>query len=449
MSPRFTLGRLAAQSDTRLAELVASGHERAFEVLVKRYRPELLRFCARTGLPDSRAEDVLQHAFLQAWMTLRGGKEIRELRPWLYRVVHNAAVNAMRSASREASPPAGVTELHKTEGAEWDLERGMTLRAALTDVAALPRMQRDAILLTAVEGRSHEEVASALGISHGAVRGLLYRARATLRSAAAAVIPQPLISWAYGSIGRVNATIERLTPAGSGSGVLLKGAAVAATAVLVVGATVAPLHGHGGHGRSSSHAKPALSKASAMAGAPAAHAQPSAGAHLALSTPLTVAGRRLTAGTAHTSSGSQPSVPVTRVGSAPAPSVHALLPAAGGSTSRPVTAIQVSSSATSAVASQPAQGGSSPPGGAGQGLVPVQEVSGAQPVSGGGSSGGSGSGSGGSGGSDGPGSSEAGGGSGSEHHGSDGSGGESDDEAEASREHAASPETKSEAEPDH
>ena len=447
MSPRFTLGRLAAQSDTRLAELVASGHERAFEVLVKRYRPELLRFCARTGLPDSRAEDVLQHAFLQAWMTLRGGKEIRELRPWLYRVVHNAAVNAMRSASREASPPAGVTELHKTEGVEWDLERGMTLRAALTDVAALPRMQRDAILLTAVEGRSHEEVASALGISHGAVRGLLYRARATLRSAAAAVIPQPLISWAYGSIGRVNATIERLPPAGSGSGVLLKGAAVAATAVLVVGATVAPLHGRGGHGRSSSHAKPTLSKASAMAGAPAAHAQLSAGAHLALSTPSTAPGRRLTAGTANTSIGSQPSVPVTRVGSAPAPSAHALLPAAGGSTSRPVTAVQVSSSAASAVASQPAQGGSLPPGGAGQGSVPVQEASGAQPVSGGGSSGGSGSGSGGS---DDPGSSEAGGGgSGSEHHGSDGSGGESDDEAEASREHAVSPETKSEAEPDH
>ena len=63
-------------------------------------------------------------------------------------------------------------------------------------------MQRDAILLSAIDGRSHEEVASALGISSGAVRGLLYRARATLRSAAAAFTPGPLIGWASGGAAR-------------------------------------------------------------------------------------------------------------------------------------------------------------------------------------------------------------------------------------------------------
>ena len=101
---------------------------------------------------------------------------------------------------------------------ESNLERKIAVREALTDVAALPQMQRQAIFLTAVDGQSHDEVASALGISEGALRGLLYRARATLRSAAAALTPAPLLKWASGGSGTAGPTAERLaelTAAGS------------------------------------------------------------------------------------------------------------------------------------------------------------------------------------------------------------------------------------------
>ncbi len=247
MSPWLVLGRLAKQSDERLMELVRAGNERAFEVLVQRYRPELLRYSARLGLTEARADDVLQHALLQAWLALQGATEVRELRPWLYRVVHNAAINAIRASARDGGSPAEVLELGSTAGVESELERRAAVREALSEVAALPQMQREAILLTAVEGRSHDEVASALGVTNGAVRGLLYRARSTLRSAAAAVAPQPLIGWAHSWLGRASSTIERLPLQGDGPVVLLKGAAMAATAALVVGATVGPLHGPGAH----------------------------------------------------------------------------------------------------------------------------------------------------------------------------------------------------------
>ena len=48
-------------------------------------------------LPDARAEDALQQALLAAWTALRRGDEVRELRPWLYRVVHNTALNHRRA----------------------------------------------------------------------------------------------------------------------------------------------------------------------------------------------------------------------------------------------------------------------------------------------------------------------------------------------------------------
>jgi hypothetical protein len=109
------------------------------------------------------------------------------------------------------------------------------VRQTLSDVAALPPMQREAMLMSAVDGRSHEEVADALGITHGAVRGLLYRARSTLRDAAAALIPQPLVSWAAGYASRGAPTAERLaqlSAQGGGvgaGGMLVRGAAMTVT----------------------------------------------------------------------------------------------------------------------------------------------------------------------------------------------------------------------------
>jgi RNA polymerase sigma factor (sigma-70 family) len=253
MSPRLPARLLGAQSDRRLVELAGTGHERAFEVLVLRYRRQLLRYCGRMGLSDSRSEDVLQHSLLRAWLALERGTEVRELRPWLYRIVHNTAVNVMRSAREDHGPLIDAAQLGSAPAPEHDFERRMAVRDALSDVAELPPMQRDAILLTALDGRSHEEVASALGITHGAVRGLLYRARSTLRSAAAALTPQPLISWACGCADRVTPTAQKLAElsaqgGGGMGGALAKGTAMAVTAaVLVAGAAEVPLPSGGAH----------------------------------------------------------------------------------------------------------------------------------------------------------------------------------------------------------
>jgi RNA polymerase sigma factor (sigma-70 family) len=246
MSPRIPIRLLAAQSDQRLAALVRDGHERAFEALVQRYRRPLLRYCRHMGLSDARAEDVLQQALLQAWLALARGSDVRELKPWLYRIVHNAAINAVRGASER--PHGELTDALRAGTVavgESELERRIAVRDALGDVAALPRMQRQAIFLTAFDGQSHDEVASALGISHGALRGLLYRARSTLRSAAAALTPAPLLAWASGGPGAGGPTAERLaeltaSAGGAGmAGLIAKGAAVAVSAgALATGASV-------------------------------------------------------------------------------------------------------------------------------------------------------------------------------------------------------------------
>jgi RNA polymerase sigma factor (sigma-70 family) len=269
MSPRISIRLLSAQSDQRLAGLAGEGHERAFEALVHRYRRQLLRYCRGMRLSDARAEDVLQQAFLQAWMAFARGTEVREVRPWLYRIVHNAAINAMRGAADDHSELTEAMQAKAALAGESELQRKMAVHEALTDMAALPQMQQQAIFLTAVDGQSHDEVASVLGISEGALRGLLYRARASLRSAAAALTPPPLLEWAARGADTAGPTAERIAELSSGgaaagvTGLLLKGAVVAVTAgAVATGASVV----HGPGDRPAAHRTSSAAPAASTAG---------------------------------------------------------------------------------------------------------------------------------------------------------------------------------------
>src|SRR3984885_4142212 len=101
MSPRISIRLLATQSDQRLVALAREGHERAFETLVHRYRRPLLRYARRMRLSETRAEDVLQQALMQAWIALSRGAAVHDVRAWLFRIVHNVVVNAMRGPGGE------------------------------------------------------------------------------------------------------------------------------------------------------------------------------------------------------------------------------------------------------------------------------------------------------------------------------------------------------------
>ena len=266
MSPRRSTRLLAKQTDARLVDLCRQGDERAFEAIVLRYRRELLGYCRRLGLSDSRSEDALQQALLKSWLALNGGTEVHDLRPWLRRIVHNTALNLGRSSqgNREIDLDSPLVDAAVADTAP---ELRAAARETLSRVAALPAMQRDAMLLSAIEGRSHEEVASALGISHVAVRGLLYRARSTLRAGAAALTPAPLVSWVIQTASRLATASSDVAGWAGGGGdfgigkALLEVAAIAGTAAVAVGVVFGPFD-------TNRHSAPRASRSSASAISP-------------------------------------------------------------------------------------------------------------------------------------------------------------------------------------
>ena len=233
---------LSTQSDERLVDLVRAGSEPAFETIVERYRRGLMRYVSRLLAPE-RAEDVVQQAFLNAYEAMhRDGADLN-LRPWLYRIAHNTALNALRD--RALRHDQLDERINGAERPDQTLERTQGLRDVLMAVQALPQRQRDAILLREFEGRSYEEIALALGVTDGAVRQLLNRARNSLRSAAAAVTPMPLLARlasgdsAEPAAARV-ADMVGVGAAGSGALMAKLCATALVTGVVVGGVAVVP-----------------------------------------------------------------------------------------------------------------------------------------------------------------------------------------------------------------
>jgi RNA polymerase sigma factor (sigma-70 family) len=239
LAPARLAGRpvLRSQSDERLVDLARAGSEPAFEAIVARYRAPLLRYCRRI-LPEARAEDAVQQAFVSAFAALRRDDAHLDLRPWLYRIAHNTALNVLRDRGlRHAELEERLDGVERPDQA---MERRQRLREVVAAVKALPERQRDAVLLREFEGRSYDEIAVALGVTGGAVRQLLNRARATLRAGVTAVTPLPLMVRLCSAEGEPTAArVGELVGAGGTGALVTKVAATALVTGAVAGGIVA------------------------------------------------------------------------------------------------------------------------------------------------------------------------------------------------------------------
>ncbi len=219
---------LRAQSDERLSVLARGGNRHAFAVIFERYASELRAHAARVVRPD-RAEDVVQQAMLASWSALLDGAEVREVRAWLHRIVHNAALSTItKRGYDEVEIPESTAAPTLTE----ELAAGrLSVAEALAALARLPESQRAALTLTAVEGHSGSHAAQAMGLSENAFRQLVYRARSGVRSAISTITPLPLLNWAEGGAGAPEAV-------GLGLGSLATTAKIAAAVIAVTGASI-------------------------------------------------------------------------------------------------------------------------------------------------------------------------------------------------------------------
>lgn len=169
-------------ADLALARAASMGDREAFEAIVRRYGPGMLRYARRVLQDPGDAEEAVQDAFMAAWRSMDRFRGDSALRTWLFGLTSHKAVDLSRRRRPQpvvdellAALPAGATTDPWEHASAGDLARA--LDRALTQ---LPYRQRACWLLVELEGLSQVEAAQVLRIGPDAVRGQLFRARRSL-----------------------------------------------------------------------------------------------------------------------------------------------------------------------------------------------------------------------------------------------------------------------------
>lgn len=159
----------------------ADGDPVAFERVYRRHVARVHSLARRILGSEAEAEDATQEVFLRAWRSLGSFRAGGPFEAWLLRLARNSIVN--RSVARGAAkrPPASsaVPYPETVAAPAWRPDAGLDLEAAIT---ALPEGARQVFVLHDVEGRSHLEIADALGFTVGTSKSQLHRARSLLRA---------------------------------------------------------------------------------------------------------------------------------------------------------------------------------------------------------------------------------------------------------------------------
>ena len=148
-----------------------------FLLLVDGMRPELHRYCARLTGSVIDGEDIVQETLAKAFYTMGLNLEVPPLRPWLFRIAHNAAIDFLRSHGQRYTETRA--DLDDVVGFD-DAPDPSVVRAALARFLLLPLTQRSAVILKDVLGHSLEETAETMGTTILAVKAALVRGRRRL-----------------------------------------------------------------------------------------------------------------------------------------------------------------------------------------------------------------------------------------------------------------------------
>ncbi len=171
-------------SDEEIAKKVQEGDIEVFGVLVDRYEQKLLRYGRKFLSGKEDIVDIVQDVFVSVYQNIQSFDTSQRLSPWIYRICHNAFVNALRK--NEHRPIAIDFDTLISHPAYEDpaaFEREQKDMRALIDrgLETLPSKYREVLVLHYFEEMSYKDIADILQIPTGTVGIRLSRAKQALK----------------------------------------------------------------------------------------------------------------------------------------------------------------------------------------------------------------------------------------------------------------------------
>jgi RNA polymerase sigma-70 factor (ECF subfamily) len=172
--------------DAALIDQTLAGQTAAFGHLVERYQDRLYNTVLHAAGNAEDAKDVVQEAFVQAFLKLDTFQHASAFYTWLYRIAFNVAATHRRRRHATFSIDRGQAgdgrepvDVH--EGPTARLDRDERCRQVRQAIGELSDEHRAILVLREIEGFTYETIAEILDLPVGTVRSRLHRARLQLR----------------------------------------------------------------------------------------------------------------------------------------------------------------------------------------------------------------------------------------------------------------------------
>ncbi len=188
---RFNARRDDRDEDLPLIQAIATGDDSALDPLMQRHHDALFAFIYRYLGNESEARDAVQETFVRVYFKAGTFRPHCKVKTWIYSIALNQCRDLARKRGRmpvmirldqpvgESGATREVADFRAIPNAEAsDADRFAQLREAID---RLPERSRAALVLCALEQRSHKEAAEILGIAPKTVENLVHRAKAKLR----------------------------------------------------------------------------------------------------------------------------------------------------------------------------------------------------------------------------------------------------------------------------
>jgi RNA polymerase sigma-70 factor (ECF subfamily) len=174
--------------DVAWMERIRNGDTEALRELIEAHQMRVIGTVARMMGNDSDAEEIAQQVFIRVWSSAARYKPTAKFTTWLFKITRNLVFNEFRRRKRHPTTPietddyvlqASDPQSSSPDAALLDAELQSAIQKA---IEALPEVQRMAIVLRRYNELPYEEIAEILEISVPALKSVLFRARAELRT---------------------------------------------------------------------------------------------------------------------------------------------------------------------------------------------------------------------------------------------------------------------------
>ncbi len=193
VSPSFPgqgeLADLSEAADADAVQRVLQGDTEAFATIVRRHGSSLTALCAHVTGSAHLGEELAQESLARAYSRLGSWRGDCAFRHWLRRIAVNCCRDYLKAGARAEKPTQFFDEeLVSLETPESETDNKRTIAALNLAIQELPTKYREAFVLFHVENLDYEQIKEITGISVGALKVRVHRARHLLRTALGSII---------------------------------------------------------------------------------------------------------------------------------------------------------------------------------------------------------------------------------------------------------------------